>query len=550
MEQINRYECYELRIDSSEIVDLILPDGSIQKLVPFEKQDIHMEYDSKGIENVVKDGESYKTIRVYPSQCGIYKIKGKNLEKTFNVVDGQNHGYIKVSDDNSKYFSYSDGTPYFLFGINLAFPSQVSMNDGNEFGVLSENRYLGMRQYERWFKCCAANGINMARIWLGHEYFCVDTQNVEKFNIVNFSKIDMLISLAEKYNIKLKLTLEQFRYFDYDKQANSNSYSDDVFRKFNKKLFYNDKRCDSIHEWLTNDIWKQAWLEKVSELAKRISGNTTVFAIELWNEMNSIADESIINWNKEMAPKVKKIFPNHLVINSLGSYDCDLADKWYKDFCWETSDIKQVHRYLDQGAQYSICHKSLIELLADGTGSLNDITKPILIAETGAVNDCHSGPFKYYCCDHNGILFCDCVYSPVFLGSCGIGTIWHWDDRYVESKNLYKYYKPITTLCNNIDFINECFESKIYENDDTVLLLLQGKNTTIGYLRNKSYNWENVLRDLKEVESVKEFSISMEDNSYYETVDIWDDETANIEATNGELVIRNIKYGLFIKLTK
>ena len=36
-------------------------------------------------------------------------------------------------------------------------------------------------------KSCAANGINMARIWLGHEYFCVDTQNAGDFNIVNFS---------------------------------------------------------------------------------------------------------------------------------------------------------------------------------------------------------------------------------------------------------------------------------------------------------------------------------------------------------------------------
>ena len=83
----------------------------------------------------------------------------------------------------------------------------------------------------------------MARIWLGQEYLCPDTLNAGEFDLIQFAKIDILISLAEKYGIKLKLTIEQFRYFNYEKTADSYSYADDVFRKFNKRLYLGEKRC-------------------------------------------------------------------------------------------------------------------------------------------------------------------------------------------------------------------------------------------------------------------------------------------------------------------
>lgn len=135
--------------------------------------------------------------------------------------------------------------------------------------------------------------------------------------------------------------------------------------------------------------------------------------------------------------------------------------------------------------------------------------KPILIAETGAVNNCHSGPFKFYVNDDDGIIFADTVYTPVFCKSCGTGCIWHWDERYVESKNLYHLFRPISDLISGIEIDRENFEPVSIANENIVVLMLKSEKITLGYIRNANYNWENVLRDLLQVPPVAMFKLNI-----------------------------------------
>lgn len=132
--------------------------------------------------------------------------------------------------------------------------------------------------------------MNVARAWIGHEYFNPDTESIYKLDDKQFTKTDLLLELAKKYKIKLKLTLEQFRFFDYSDASEGGGYSADVFKKFNKRLYDRNRRCESADEWLSDELWRNAWLYKVEELAKRYSGDTEIFAIELWNEMNCVGE--------------------------------------------------------------------------------------------------------------------------------------------------------------------------------------------------------------------------------------------------------------------
>lgn len=168
------------------------------------------------------------------------------------------------------------------------------------------------------------------------------------------------------------------RYFDYEKQADSASYDDDIYRKFNKRLYKGTEPCKTVTEWLEDDFWQNAWLHKVRELAKRLNGDTTVFGIELWNEMNTLSGvpfEVTVEWNKKMLPEVKKLFPNHLVMNSLGSCDSEGNEAIYKKFCWEKSDIRQMHRYLDQGAENILCKTDPIKLIYTGVKALAEMER-------------------------------------------------------------------------------------------------------------------------------------------------------------------------------
>ena len=421
------------------------PDKNTERLSPFVHQPVVFSYDEEGIEHMELAADSKVCFRYYPQASGNYSFSvyyngmaGETIALT--VQPSAHHGYVTVSKRDARYFSYTDGSGFFPIGINLAYPIAYGKHSGIEFGLINSFGFLGLRQYERWFQKCAVHGVNVARIWLGHEYFCPDTEICGEFRYEQFSKLDRLLELAKTYGIKLKLTLEQFRFFDYDRKADTDSYHDDIFRKFNKKLYLDGVRCEGPQSWMAQRQWQDQWLLKVREFAKRYSGDSSIFAIELWNEMNSIEGMAeVIAWNRIMLTAVKELFPHNMVINSLGSYDADHADEWYRSFCWDLCDFKQMHRYLDQGAADEACRNDPADMIVDGIRRLNGNVQPFFVAETGAVNPCHSGPFKYYVNDDRGILFVDMVYTPLFTGAAGCGNIWHWDDRYVESKNLYQF---------------------------------------------------------------------------------------------------------------
>ena len=355
------------------------------------------------------------------------------------------------------------------------------------------------------------------------------------------------MDLARRYGLRLKLVIEQFRYFDYEKKADSDSYEDDVFRKFNKNLYKNGRRCESSEEWLADPVWQDAWLEKIAALAARLSEDPVVFAIELWNEMNCMPKKTLNAWNLRMLPAVKALFPHHLVTNSWGSLDSDRELDTYGKFCWEASDLKEIHRYLDRGARLAICRDDMIALIRDGLDLVADPSKPTVFSESGAVNDCHSGPFPHYLSDHNGILFCDAVYPPIFLGSADCGNIWHWDGLYVESKNLYHLYRPLRNLCRGVCFDREQFVSCVVEDGDITLLLLCEKNVTLGYLRNKSKNWQNLLRDGKKSTPITNKSISLAVNGALKVYQIHKDDTAHLNYADGALHINRLGFGALVK---
>ena len=127
------------------------------------------------------------------------------------------------------------------------------------------------------------------------------------------------------------------------------------------------------------------------------------------------------------------------------------------------------------------------------------------------------------------------------VGAAGCGHIWHWDGRYVEAKNLYRLYKPLCELICGVDFDREGFVSEYIEDDETILMLLRGKNVTLGYLRNKSYSWQNVLRDMKDIEPVKEKKTGLSGN--IRLIRIWESETAVLDGG----VVRDLSRGVFIK---
>ncbi len=541
------YERCEIEVENG-VTEVVITDDNKNEMhfLPFLYQPISVSYDEEGIETIKKDGAPVLKVRFTLKNEGNYTLKeiydGKTEKETLKIcVSGyENNGYVCAGKDDKRYFEYSNGKSFFAVGINLTYPISYESSDGTEFGTTSQKKYIGLNQYERWIKRCSENGVNLIRLWVGHNYFSPDTLNVYEFNYEKFSILDKVIDIAKKYNVKLKLTLEQYRYFAYGKDSGPSP------ENFKKQLWIGDEKCNSIKTWLTSEKWKNAWLNKVLEFSKRYSGDTEIFAIELWNEMNCCGD-GYLEWNKEMLPKVKALFKDNMVVNSLGSLDSEKNIERYKNFCWDKCDFKQVHKYLDQGAKLSDSRNNLIEVAKSGIEYIKSENQPAFLAETGAVNNCHSGPFKYYHADDRGIIFVDSVYTPLFAGAAGSGNIWHWDGRYVEGKNLYKYFKPLSDLICGVDFARENFSCCDLSDSDVYLLCLKGKNVTLGFIRNKTDNWKNTLRDMNEPTVISEKSYKTDGKSL-KLFPIWTDDTTSAILKNGEITFKNIRYGTLFKI--
>ena len=120
-------------------------------------------------------------------------------------ASGGDGGFVKVSQENPRYFELSDGSCYVPIGYNLCFP-------GAEARV-SEDKCFEM--VEAHMKNMAANGGNYARLWVSNAFYEIEDEKPGVYNPVKIARIDRYVSLARKYGIRIKICLEHFRNLNF-----------------------------------------------------------------------------------------------------------------------------------------------------------------------------------------------------------------------------------------------------------------------------------------------------------------------------------------------
>ena len=388
--------------------------------------------------------------------------------------------YITISRNNPTYFAYSDGTPYIPIGINMINPSGHYMNQPDS----------AFAEIETWMRNLSQNGGNYIRVWLSNSFWDIE-EEAGKYNEAKAARIDRFIELARKYHLKIKLTLEHFRSITLEENPQT----------WATKFAYHHSKggpLDSVEQYLTSPEGRQLFLNKVKYYRNRYGSDTLFFGWELWNEMNAMQvpkDSTFFTWNEQMLAAVKRAFPRNLVMQSLGSFDGDYVKQTYQHMMrLPGNEVAQVHRYLDLGAAYEVCHgpmdiicaSAVKELLSYHTG------KPVLLAETGAVEPHHAGPSHYYPLDTAGILLHDIIFAPFFAGSAGTGMSWHWES-YVAKNNLWYHYGRFREAIQGINPIDEHFSPSLIETDSLRIYVLKGKTTTLAWIRDKNSNWQTEL---------------------------------------------------------
>jgi hypothetical protein len=383
--------------------------------------------------------------------------------------------FVRVSPRDSRYFELSDGLPYIPIGLNLIHPNTRDTE--------------GLARIEEWLHRLGTNHGNFARIWLSSPFWDVEHERSGVYDEQKAERIDSLMDMARRHGIRLKLTLEHFR-----------EMSDDPRQRWANKplhLMAQGGTANDMADFFSGTASRQRFKEKLDWFARRYGDDPNVFGWELWNEINAVraGSEHFMPWTEVMLAELRERFPHNLVMQSLGSYDTgSVRDLYRRHSLLPGNNVAQVHRYLDLGARLDICHGPVDALAADAVRELTNCrpARPILLAEGGAVEPGHSGPFKLYAKDKAGIILHDVLFAPFFAGAAGPGQIWHWD-VYVDRNDLWHHYARFAEVVKDLDPPAEQFQPVTVSHPRLRLYVLKGQSTVLLWGRDSHNTWRTEL---------------------------------------------------------
>jgi hypothetical protein len=395
--------------------------------------------------------------------------------------------FVRISPRDSRYFELSDGRPYVPVGLNMVAPP------GDR----------GMEGMEAWFDKLAENRGNFVRIWLAAPHFDVEHARSGQYDDQKARRIDQLLAIARRHGIRLKLCIESFRHLGEGRQ-----------RYFGKPIHRADQGgpARTTAEFFDSPSCREQFKRKLAWFQKRYGDDPIIFGWELWNEMDCIQGGDWADWTAEMLPELHRLFPQNLAMQSLGSFDNASKRARYRRLCEiPGNDVLQVHRYLDLGASLDVCHGPVDLLAADAVGELLafGVRKPILLAESGAVEPSHSGPFKLYAEDKAGILLHDVLFAPFFAGAAGPGHIWHWD-VYVDRNNLWGHFARFAEAIDGLDPPAEGFQPIRIPHARLHVLALRGKTTLVAWCRDAENTWQTELAEHRPPQPVRDARLTLD----------------------------------------
>jgi len=437
--------------------------------------------------------------------------------------------FVVVSPRDSRYFELSNGSPYIPIGFNLVGPPREA-------------------EFDRLFATMAANRINYVRVWLGHNDWNVEHEACLQFDPARARTIERFLALARRHGVRVKMCLEYFR----DIRAERNRWSDNlVYHKAN------GGRYESMHEYLSSRAGRDHFKAKLDWYADRYGDEPAVFAWELWNEMDAVRDSEWLDWTKEMLPELKRRWPHNLAIQSLGSYDWERKRDSYRTLCQlEDNEVAQVHRYLDEGAGWEVCHGPVDVLAAQAVRELIafDAGKPIILTETGAVKPRHTGCSELYAKDPDGTLLHDMLFAPFFSGAAGTGHGWWWRQA-VETPNLWYHFARFAEAVEDIDPPAENFQPVMLAHERLRIYGLSGKTVFLAWCRDAQNDWKAELVEGKEPETLANIAMDVSNLQLPATAtaqiyDPWTDTWQTVGLRNGKLTIPTLRRSIVVRITK
>ena len=447
--------------------------------------------------------------------------------------------FVRVSRENPSYFELTNSTPFIPVGTNICWP-RFEQEEKQALATLA-------RRLDKF----SAGGGNFFRIWMSHPFYDIEHRGSGDYDPKKLARIKEVLALARERGIRVKLCLEHFRTLE-DKPV-----------KFPGSVTFGNPRhhvdrggpAATMTDFFEGEKSRAQFKKKLHWLADQIGDDPTVFAWELWNEINSVSGTGWHSWTEEMLAELHAVFPKNMAVQNLGSLGRKASLSFYREICGiPSNDFAQVHRYLDEGATWEVCHGPMDVLAADAVRQLLafDQGKPVLLAECGAVEPRHAGPFKLYEKDTEGVLLHDLIFAPFFAGSAGCGQSWHWY-FYVDKHDLWYHFGRFSEAVRGIDPRKEQFQPELIDRPRLRVYALKGQETTLVWCRDKQSDWRSELAEGRPAKPVADAALPLADlvmgkASNVEVYDPWTDKRTTLAIDSDTMVLPRFTRSIVLRI--
>lgn len=440
---------------------------------------------------------SYRYFVTIEDRDGTTRYEPSSL--TFQVHTSDSKGFVRVSPQNPRFFSFDNGAPFIPIGMG----HQWWANDGRSF------------DYEQTLTKFGQNGVNLVRIWDQNDGYALTVEGhfdhysypgdfkptdsavltIPKGTQMNQRgnwEEDRIVESAEQNGVYIILGSHGDPYWIWDASVYDEGWNPNPA---------------SFSDWRHVNYWKRNMRYRIA----RWGYSPAILAWETWNEHGHIPiNGELFTFYTQLGAYIKETDSyHHLRTTSQGS------QAWSPGF-WSSSvvDMATYHDYLMPGRyaaglfddevnfvyRFGQCLRTPASgcLLGIGDGSVwTGAAKPIVWAEqdVGTANWDTGNPQPI--ADHN-MLWAG-LFSP--LGSSGID--WYWNmktsyqaDRYRWAKIASDFFKPVDFSRDNFSYLSSSdvgITSQPLETSNTnmrALALRSATKQTVYILaQNKNYTW-------------------------------------------------------------
>jgi hypothetical protein len=192
--------------------------------------------------------------------------------------------FVRVCRDDPRYFELTNGEPFIPIGPNIGWP-RFERDEQQVLDTLDK----------RFAKLSAAGG-NFARIWLSHPFYEVEHRRSGEYDAKKLGRIKAVLALARKHGLRVKLCIDHFRTLNEKPIRFPGSIS------FGNPLQHADRGgpATTMTEYFESEKARARYKKKLHWLADQIGDDPTVFAWELWNEIDTVKGKGWIPWTEEM----------------------------------------------------------------------------------------------------------------------------------------------------------------------------------------------------------------------------------------------------------